>query len=54
MKDFQKQKGEGTKKLEQARKWVGYCKVTFFWGWGGMAGDYQADFLASADQVIPE
>ena len=51
MKDFYRQKGAGTRKLYEAKKWVGYCKVTFFWG---MAGVYQADYLTSADQAIPD
>ena len=29
MKDFDKQKGAGTRKFYQAKKRVGYCKVTF-------------------------
>ena len=29
MKDFYRQKGAGTRKSYQAKKQVGYCKVTF-------------------------
>ena len=49
MKDFHRQKGAGTRKLYEAKKQVGCCKVTFF---QGKAGDYQADDLTSVDQVI--
>lgn len=50
MKDFSSQKGAGTRKLFQAKKWVSYCKFTFLWG---MAEVQQADYLTSADQAIP-
>ena len=51
MKDFYRQKGAGTTKLYKAKKWVGY-KVTFLYK--GMTGVYQADYLISADQEIPD
>ena len=42
MKDFYKQKGEGTRKLYEAKKQIDYFKVTFLWR---MAGVYPADYL---------
>ena len=51
MKDFYKQKGAGTRTLYQASKQIGYGKVAFL---QGMAGVSQADYLTSADQVIPD
>lgn len=33
------------------KKWIDYCKVTFF---QRMAGAYQAGYLTNADQVTPD
>lgn len=49
MKDFYRQKGAGTRKLYEAKTWLGYCKVTFL---QEMAGVCQADDLANAAAVI--
>ena len=52
MKDFYSQQGVATRKFYQAKKkkkWVGYCRVTFF---QGMAGFYQTNYLISADHMI--
>lgn len=51
MKDIFKQKGAGTRKLFQAKQWVGYCKVIFL---QGMAGIYQADYLTSTDHATSD
>lgn len=46
--------GRGNKEVIVGRK-VGWLLQSCFFWWGErMAGDYQADFLASADQAIPE
>lgn len=50
MTDNYKQKEAGTRQLYQAKKQVGYYKVTFL---QVMAGVYQADCLTSSHQVIP-
>ena len=50
MKDFYRQKGAGTRKLYQAKNWVGCGKVSFL---QGRAGVYPADNFTNADQAIP-
>ena len=50
MKGFYRKKGAGTRKLHEAKKWIGYHKITFL---QGTAEVYQADYLTSADEVIP-
>ena len=49
MKHFHSQKGVGTRMLKQ-KKQIGCCKVIIL---QGLAEVYQADYLTSADQVIP-
>lgn len=53
MKGAYSQKGVETRKLYQAKKkkkkWVGYCRVTFF---QGMAGFYETSYLISADHMF--
>ena len=51
MKNFYRQKGAKIGTLHQEKKQVSYCKVTFL---QGMAGVYEADYLTSADQAIPD
>lgn len=46
MEDFYRQKGAGATKLYQAKKWIGYFKVTL-----RRAGGHQADYLT---QAIPD
>lgn len=48
MEGFNRQKGAG--KEVSSKKWIISCKVTFLWGRAGS----QADYLTSADQVIPD
>lgn len=50
MNDLQAE-GRRDKKLREAKKWVGYCKVPFTQGM--MGGVCQANYLASAAQAIP-
>ena len=49
MKHFYSQKGAGTRMLKQ-KKQIGCCKVIVL---QALAEGYQADYLTSADQVIP-
>ena len=49
MKDFQKR--AGIRNLYCGKEKVGFCKVNFF---GELAGFYQADYLTSTDQTIPD
>ena len=51
MKEFYRQKRAGISKLYFGKEQVGFCKVTFF---GELAGVYQADYLTSVDQTIPD
>ena len=51
MEDFYRQKRAGIRNLYRGKEQVGFCKVTFF---GELAEVYQADYLTSADQTIPD
>ena len=51
MEDFYRQKRAGIRNLYCGKEQVGFCKVTFF---GELAEVYQADYLTSADQTIPD
>ena len=48
--EFYRQKEAGTRKLYLAKKQIVYSKVAFLWG---ITGVYQADYLTSAEEVIP-
>lgn len=50
MKDLQAEESEN-KEAILGEEWVGCCKVTFLQGTKGVSW---ADYLTSADQVIPD
>lgn len=49
MKEFYRKLVAGTRKLDQAKEWVDYYKVTFF---EGRARVYQADCPPRTDQLV--
>lgn len=51
MKDLQAERSGIKESYNWWKKWVDYCKVTFLQEMGGV---YQAYYLTSADQAVPD